>query len=292
MIGNGAIIRIIMLSAIILNIPLCWTAAWAWGPEGHTLITKNAVQLLPKEMRGFYDANIAYLNAFSMLPDDWRQTHRNETYSQHFIDLDMYDQPPFSKIRTDRATAEKRFGKDEVLSAGTVPWVIEERYGKLIKAFRAQDMEEVVLESALLAHYIADSHVPFHTTKYFDGKSPEQKGLHFRWESNMVIMCIKPERIKPAVPAKVDDILKSAFDWCVDSYSYADTICAAEDAARAEDPTHAFTYYKILWEKTGDIAEGRLSKAAEDLAGTWISAWRTADSPKLENNAAPLYWGR
>lgn len=267
-------------------------AAFAWGPEGHTLITKNAIKLLPKEMKGFYETNSSYLVALSMLPDDWRQTHWNELLPQHFIDLDEFDEPPFDKIRKDRATAEKRFGKDKIFKAGIVPWVIEERYGKLVKAFKANDMEEVVLQSSILAHFVGDSHVPFHATKDYDGRKPEQKGIHTRWESEMVILRLRPESIRPVAASKIDDILKSAFDWCVESYGYVDTICAAEDAARAKDPTHTYAYYNILWKKTGDIAEKRITQAAENLAGTWIAAWKAAGSPALKDKAAPLFWGR
>jgi hypothetical protein len=289
---NRAIICLITLLASSTPQLFLSQTVWAWGPEGHTLITKSAIALLPKEMKGFYETNASYLTALTMLPDDWRQTHWNEMFTQHFIDLDQFDQPPFDKIRTGRATVEKRFGRDKVLNAGIVPWVIEERYGKLVAAFKSRDMEEVVLQSSLLAHFVGDSHVPFHATKDYDGRKLEQKGIHTRWESEMVILRLKPESIRPTSPAKIDDILKSAFDWCVDSYSYVDTICAADDAARAKDPTHTYAYYNILWEKTGDIAEKRLTQAAEDLAGTWLTAWKAAGSPDLKEKAAPLFWGR
>jgi hypothetical protein len=105
-------------------------------------------------------------------------------------------------------------------------------------------------------------------------------------------MKVKPESIKPVSPSNVDNILQSAFDWCVDSYGYVDTICAADDATRTKDSTHTYVYYNMLWEKTGDIAEKRLTQASEDLAGTWIAAWKAAGSPKLKDKAAPLFWER
>lgn len=268
-------------------------AAWGWESKGHDLITKNAIQLLPNEMKGFYETNSRYLVAFSMLPDDWRHTHYQETFAQHFIDLDLHDKPPFDRIRTDRTTAEKRFGKEAIIKGGILPWTIEERYAKLIDAFKSEDMEEVVLQSSVLSHFVGDAHVPFHATKDYDGKTPEQKGLHFRWESNMVVMYIEPESVKPNGPTMIgDSILESAFDWCVDSYGYVDAICEAEDVARTKDPTHGYNYCRIIHEKTGDIASKRLSQAAEALAGTWISAWKAAGSPDLKDKAAPIFWGR
>lgn len=264
--------------------------ACAWGPAAHTLITQHAIQLTPREMKPFYETNSRYIVALTMLPDDWRHTHK-EGGPDHYIDMDQLDEPPFAKLRGDRATIEQRFGKEKVLDAGLLPWAIQERYGKLVEAFRAKDTVRIAVQSALLAHFVGDAHVPFHVTKDYDGRKPEQKGLHFRWEENLAALWLKPESLHPVKPQKIDDVLQSAFDWCTASYGYIDTICEADDKASDKDPARTFSYYKILWQETGGILRGRLSAASEALAGVWIAAWEEAAKPELQDKAAPLFWG-
>lgn len=262
----------------------------AWEPTGHTLITEHALQLLPSEIKPFYDANARYIAAFCTLPDDWRQTKKAEVGPNHFIDLDLLAEPPFAGLIVDRATAEKRFGKDKLLKAGVLPWAIEDHFNKLVKAMKAGDSVEIALQSALLAHYIGDAHVPLHDTRFYDGRTGEEKGIHFRWEQTLLLIALKPEAVSPHEPAKVGPILKSAFGWCIDSYSKCDAIFAADDAARKLDPVMGYPYYKSMWDSTGQMMITQLDHASEALAGTWLAAWQQAGKPKLSDKCALFFW--
>lgn len=264
---------------------------WCWGPTAHTIITEHAIELLPPEIKPFYVTNSRYVVALTMLPDDWRHTHKPEIDNHHFIDLDLLDRPPFEGLIADRKTVESRYGSDEVAKAGILPWVIEERYGKLVEAFRKGDAVETVVQSALLAHFVGDAHVPFHATQHYDGRTSEQKGIHFRWEENLVALTLKPESIKPASGVPVDDILKCAFGWCISSYGHLDAIYRAEDKARETDPGRGYRYFRTLSIETGGILTGQITRAAEAVAGAYAAAWRAAGSPALPDKAAPLFWG-
>lgn len=266
--------------------------ALCWGPTAHTLITENALELLPVQMKPFFDSNSRYIVALCLLPDHWRQTHKAEIGMQHSIDLDRLDTPPFSKLDGTKAEVEARFGKDKVAEMGVLPWVIEERFAKLTEAIRRNDPEDIVVQAAVLAHFVADAHVPLHLTRFYDGRTPEQKGLHFRWEEGLVSFAIKPESLHACEPEKISDIRKAAFGWAVQGYSQLDRIFAAEDKARAVDSGHGYGYYKILSQQTGTMLADEMSSAAEALAGAYIAAWEKAGKPDLGDKVAPLYWGR
>jgi len=274
-----------LVAALAVGVPVL-----AWGPTAHTLIAQNAFELLPPEIKPFYDANSRYMLAFVMLPDDWRDTHKDEIGARHYVNLDLLDSPPFAKLSEDRKALEASFGKEKLQSAGMLPWAVEEHYAKLVEALRAHDAEAMVLQSALLAHYVGDAHVPFHSTKDYDGKTPEQKGIHFRWEENLVALRLKPESVRPGKPESITDILRSAFGWCIDSYGYIDPILKADDKARASAAGYSYRYFRSLYEDTGSILTGQLSRAAEALAGVYISAWKEAGKPKLEGKVAPIMW--
>lgn len=278
--------------ALVIALVLSAMPAYAWETTGHTLITQHALQLVTKEMKPFYDANSRYIVAFCTLPDDWRDTHKAEVAGNHFIDLDLLSKPPFTDVRVDRAAAEKRFGKAELLKAGVLPWAIEDEYSNLVKAMKADDSVQIALHSALLAHYIADAHVPLHDTQYYDGKTPEQKGIHYRWEYTLVVGELKPEMVNACEPAKVGPILQAAFDWCIDSYSKCDAIFAADDEARKLDPAMGYRYNKSMWTATGPMMINQFDRASERLAGAWISAWQAAGKPKLSDKCAPFFYAQ
>jgi len=93
-------------------------------------------------MKPFYDASSRYLTALVMLPDDWRQTHKGVLDSHHYIDLDLLDQPPFTKLMANREALGKKMDSAEAVKTGVLPWAIRMRFEKLVKAFKAGDMED------------------------------------------------------------------------------------------------------------------------------------------------------
>ncbi len=275
---------------LVLLLIAALSPAHCWGPEGHSLITQHAIELLPSDIKPFYQANERYVVALCTLPDDWRESHK-DTGPEHFYDLDELDQPPFTKARGTREEVERRFGKEKVLHAGLLPWTIEERFARLVRAFKEGDEAEVVVQSALLAHFVGDAHVPFHATMFYDGKKPEQKGLHFRWETNLIALNLKPESIKPTSTTKIQAVLPAAFDWCIASNSAVETILAADDRAREIDPGHGYRYFRSLAGDTMSILRSRLTSSAEDLAGVYVLAWEQAGKPKLSDKPAAILWG-
>lgn len=285
-----SIVRRFTPAAILAIIIFCVSPVFAWGPTGHTIVTGSAIELLPPELKPFYEANSRYLIALCTLPDDWKQTHK-ETGNQHFIDLDMLDKPPFKGVIGEREAVEKRFGKEKLAQAGLLPWTIQERYARLVSAMKEGDMEEVVVQSAVLAHFVGDAHVPFHVTRYYDGRLPEQKGVHNRWEEILPATMLKSESIKPDQAQRIDDVLVSAFGWVVSAYGQLDSVLAAEDKARGRDPGHAYSYYKTLASESGGVLKGQLERSAEALAGVYIKAWQDAGQPELPDRTAPIYWG-
>lgn len=281
-----------LLTALLLLAAFTISPAWSWGPSAHTMITEKAIGLLPAELKPFYETNSRYIVAMCTLPDDWRDTHKADIGPQHYIDLDLLSKPPFSDLILDREAAEKRFGEKEMEKAGLLPWAIVERFDKLVKAMKEGDSVGIVVQSAVLAHFIGDAHVPFHTTVFYDGRTTDQKGIHFHWEEALVALMLQRESVRPREPEQVTDPLKSAFGWCIDSYGYLDPIYAADDKARKLDPGHAFRYYKSLYSDTRTILEGRLASASEATAGIYMAAWKAAGKPTPPDGHAPLFWGR
>lgn len=280
-----------ILAAVLMIVAL-GVPGVCWGPAGHELIVRNAVELLPEGLKPFYDRNERYVAALVTLPDDWRDTHKAEIGPDHFIDLDLLAEPPFTGLIMERAEAEKKFGKEKVLQAGVLPWAIQDRWNRLVTAFKSGDTSGIVLQSAVLAHLVGDAHVPFHNSKVYDGKTPEQKGVHNRWEEILLAGKLKPESIKPQSAEAVEDVLKSAFGWSISSFDKLDAIYKAEDKARAADPGHGYGYYNSVYRDTGSIMRERITHASQATAGAIIAAWKAAGQPQIADKVAPLLWGQ
>ncbi|HVN80770.1 MAG TPA: hypothetical protein VMW38_17390 [Terriglobia bacterium] len=69
---------------------------------------------------------------------------------------------------------------------GRLPWRIMEVYQTLVQQLRISKWMEARLQAAALGHYVADSYVPFHATRNYDGQLTGNLGIHARWETQLV----------------------------------------------------------------------------------------------------------
>ena len=75
----------------------------------------------------------------------------------------------------------QKFGREFVDEQGLLPWRVQEFYGELQRAFEslkrpnppAYVLDNIVFYSAILAHYVADGHVPLHAVVNYDGQLTE-----------------------------------------------------------------------------------------------------------------------
>jgi hypothetical protein len=156
----------------------------AWGFFAHQRINRLAVFTLPPGMVGFYKANIHYLTESSTHPDRRRYSVVDEA-PRHFIDLDHYGDSAIFTMPRYWASAVEKFTEDTLKAYGIVPWHVNTMYYRLRSAFMVKDPEQILKVSAELGHYIADAHVPLHTTENYNGQLTGQEGIHGFWESRL-----------------------------------------------------------------------------------------------------------
>lgn len=153
-----------------------------WGFLVHKTVHQLAVYELPKEMMPFFYTNMESLVTNAPRPDMRRNQDSTEA-TKHFIDLEMYGENAAVSMPADWISAVKKFHKDSLLKYGYVPYQVVYMKGKLTEAFKKGNKDSILFYAADLGHYIADAHVPLHTTVNYDGQLTGQKGLHSLWES-------------------------------------------------------------------------------------------------------------
>ncbi|WP_126969668.1 phospholipase C/P1 nuclease family protein [Gynurincola endophyticus] len=97
--------------------------------------------------------------------------------ARHFIDLDMYPDS-MSPFNSSYAQITARINEHFVQLHGIGPWNIQDQFWALVNAMAKQDHTRIVRIAGELGHYIADLHVPLHTSSNYDGQKTNQRGIH------------------------------------------------------------------------------------------------------------------
>lgn len=252
---------------------------YAWGVTGHSLSNSLAIECLPEELKPIYAANRAWIARHSIDPDEWRRDNFAEESRRHYIDLDTDGPDAARTYPADYWMAVGLFGMEAVNRNGTAPWRIAEYYGKLVRAFRAEDARAVVEISTWLGHYVSDAHVPFHATASYDGQLTNQKGIHARFEVGLIDQLIKLPDLKPAPAAVIKEPAAAAFQWARASLALCPPILSADKQAILQDAEFGYNYYVEFGKVARPIAIRRLEQSAQATASLWLSAWIEAGRP-------------
>src|ERR1700745_2343504 len=124
-------------AALLLTASLVHAApAHAWGFAGHRLITRRALDLLPAELKPFFDQYHEEVIIRSVDPDLWRNVGWEDD-PNHFLDFGVreYGDYPFTALPRDRDHAVEKFGMATVRRNGMLPWRVQEMFGNLRRAF-------------------------------------------------------------------------------------------------------------------------------------------------------------
>jgi len=287
--------KIVVATALALT-SLVPAPAAAWGFAGHQLIMRRAIELLPPELKPFFER---YRNEIVIRvkdPDLWRNAGWDDD-PNHFVDFGMKElgEYPFTALPREYGAALEKFGASLLARIGRLPWREAEEFGNLRRGFEGFRQEgqysqgDVVLFSAVAAHYIQDAHQPFHASHNYDGQLTGNTGIHARFERDLIERFESRLTLKPAAPTAITNPRDAAFDILLASYQLVDPILRADTAAAAGKETYDDDYFEKFFAKVRPILEQRLSEAITATAGIIIGAWDQAGRPavKLEGARPP-----
>ncbi len=268
----------------------------AWGFFGHRLINRHAVFLLPPDMLIFYKKNIEFLAEHAVDPDKRRYIVVEEG-PRHYIDLDRYGSFPFDSLPRKWNDAVAKFSVDSLNKHGIVPWWIQVMLSRLTKAFAEKNGPAILKLSAEIGHYIADAHVPLHTSSNHNGQHTNQHGIHGFWESRI------PELLSPSWDfiitraEYIDRPFQFTWDRVLESAAASDTVLKFEKILSEkfrEDRKYAFEErngiltrtYSSAFTKAYDrsmqgMVERRMQQSIYAVASFWYTAWVNAGQPDL-----------
>ncbi|MCA1561092.1 MAG: hypothetical protein LC804_12770 [Acidobacteria bacterium] len=262
--------------------------ASAWGFDVHRFIVDRAIDLLPAEIRPFYDKHRTVVVEHTIDPDLWRNAGFEEEPPRHFLDMDAYGSYPFLELPRDYEAAVRKFGRQFVEKNGLVPWRTAEMYGKLTAAFRAVKqgttgftLDDVKFFSSVVAHYVADAHVPFHGVLNYDGQMTGQHGIHSRFETELFRRYAEKITLKPPPVSPVTTPRDFIFDTLLVSVPLVDPVLKADRRAVAGREEYDDEYFDRLFAEVQPILERRMADAIAGVASVIVGAWRQGGEPAL-----------
>jgi len=271
--------------------------SFSWGFYAHKRINYYAVFLLPPPLFLFYKSHIIYLSDHSVDPDKRRYAIKEEA-PRHFIDMDKYGKYPFDSLPRKWNEAKMKFSEDSLQAHGIIPWWIQTMLYRLTQAFLKKDCYRSLQLSAEIAHYIADAHVPLHTSSNHNGQFTAQHGIHGFWESRVPELLAEPGWDFIIPKAKyIEDPLAYTWRKIMESALAADSVLVFEknlnDRFRT-DRKYAFESrngvivrqysrdYTIAYDKIlNNMVERRMRESIYSVASFWYTAWVNAGQPDL-----------
>ena len=268
--------------SLALTIALSPSPAFAWGNSANRLVVNRAVETLPQDIRPFFDANrsilLQHVNDPFGTPD--KLLTPAERRNQYLF-LDKYGRFPFGTLPRSYKAAVTKFGKSKLESNGLLPWQIGVYSAKLTDAMREGKWEDAKLFAAILANYVAAAHDPFNTTDNMDGHLSAQNGINERFGTALVDRYSSYFFMRPNDATFIADPTDHAFEACLSSHSWLETILYADREARRGLNAYTDEYYDHFYNQAGAVLIRQLSEAASDVGSYWLTAWKNAGQPQL-----------
>ena len=269
-----------------------------WGFWAHKRINRLAVFRLPAEMQYFYKKNIDFITENAVNPDRRRYAVSGEA-ERHFIDLDVYGDSAAFVLPVQWQKAVAKYGEDSLRRHGIAPWYIQTAAYQLTEAFKAKEVRRILRISADIGHYIADIHVPLHTTRNYNGQLTGQEGIHAFWESRLPELYASDYDLWIGEPVYIKDITSEVWKVVHESHSALDSVFLFERKLSAETNaekkygyelrnnilTRSYStefsaeYHRLL---SGQV-ERRMKSSVKMVGNMWYTCWINAGQPDLKN---------
>jgi hypothetical protein len=252
----------------------------AWGNNANKLIVNRAIDTLPPDLRSFFDGNRSILLQHVNDPFITVEKTPAERKNQ-FIYLDKYGRFPFELLPRSYKAAVSKFGRSKLESNGLLPWQIGVYSAKLTEAMQTGKWADAKLYAAVLASYVAAAHDPFNTTDNMDGHFSAQNGINERFGTSLVDRYSSFFFMHPNDASFIADPTDHAFEACLSSHSWLETILYADREAHRGLNAYTDEYYDHFYNQAGAVLIRQISDAATDVGSYWLTAWKNAGQPSL-----------
>ena len=279
------------------NLPRLWADAmirytdiWIVTPNGDTSLVFGATRPLPdsllKPFKDFF----------------FRQFLPRYYAGDNTLDADSLN--AFFQNRQIPLRAQSAFYYEHLSEHGIVPWHLQKMQRDLTEAFRQRNSRRILRICADMGHYIADAHVPLHTSSNYNGQKTGQHGIHGFWESRVPeLFADEQYDFWVGKPEYITHPPTYFWQAVFDSHSMVDSVLDFERNLRITFPSdrqmcpdmrnglsvmapcreYAAAYQAALQ----DMMERRMRAAIHAVGSAWYTAWVDAGQPDLSKMDIP-----
>jgi len=280
-----------LVAALVAVLAFVPATAMGWGFNAHKFIADRMIALLPAELRPLFEQRRAFIVERAIDPDLWRTVGWEQEPPNHFLDIDheAFGPYPFAALPRDYSAAVQKFGREFIDTQGLLPWRTAEFYGRLQREFESLKrkpapgyaLDNIVLFSAVLAHYVADGHVPLHSAVNYDGQVTDQRGIHSRWESELFDRNRQKLTIAPPAIAPVSNPRDFMFDALLSGSKDVPNVLGSDKAAAEGRDFYDDAYFDAFAKGTLPTLERRLNASIAAVAAVITGAWEQAGKPAV-----------
>ncbi|MCE7736361.1 MAG: hypothetical protein GPJ54_15885 [Candidatus Heimdallarchaeota archaeon] len=237
----------------------------------HYPVGVAATQIIAEPWLTFFNNNLTGIGDASDYPDAHKGVDPLE-YARHFDDSD---------VPHDDHTS---VGLSDDWSWGVISWAAENATKKLTELIKSNASNaDLIYQFGFVSHYAADSTMPFHATKNFNGQDTGNDGVHSKIEE----LIFKKygadvfDNITLRSPQYVDDVYAATKEniasglALVPSYLEADTLGVAAAVAAKNQGAYTTTFYNLL----NESIINRIELAVQFTADLWFTAITDAEPP-------------
>jgi hypothetical protein len=276
---NLTMFVVLCLAASVLSLAIP-SPARAWGDNANKLVVNRAIETLPQDVRSFFENSRGFLLQHVNDPLVSAEKTPKERRTQYLI-LEKYGRFPFEGIPRSYKAAVLKYGRVKLEANGLLPWQIGVYSEKLTNAMRAGKWDEARLNAAILANYVAAAHDPFNTTDNNDGHLSGQLGVNDRFGTTLIDRYGSFFPMRPNDAMFISDPTDYAFEACLRSHSWLETILFADRNSRRGLNSYTDEYYDRFYNQAAAILIRQLSDASTDVGSFWLTAWKNAGQPQL-----------
>ncbi|KXK39814.1 MAG: hypothetical protein J5I52_06070 [Saprospiraceae bacterium] len=195
--------------------------------------------------------------------------------------------------------------EDHFSEFGIVPYHLETMMSRLTYAFENKDMPTVLRTATEFGHYIADAHVPLHTSYNYNGQLTNQDGIHAFWESR--IPELFAERDYDFFVGKatyIENPRDYFWDIIIKAHSHLDSVLMIEkrlSQTYASDMIYCYDerldrtiriqcpeYTEAYTNAMGSMVEDQMRASIHAVGSCIYTAWVNAGQPIIDNSPTRL----
>lgn len=280
----------VLLSIFIVN------AVCSWGFLGHKTINNKAVFALPSGLFLFYKTHLEFITTHAVDADSRRYLFAGEG-CRHYLDCDYYEHcAPMDTLPHNWFKAVERYTEDTLRAHGIVPWHCLLMQKQLTKAFGEKDVRKILKTSSDLGHYVADAHVPLHTTGNYNGQRTGQEGIHALWETRIPQLFLDSFDLLTGTVKYLEN--PNEFIWNVinESFRAVDSVLriekqlseffisnkyAFENINNQTKLVYSFKFCERYHSNLDNMVAKRMQKSIYAVASFWYTSWVDAGQPDM-----------